>query len=110
VIVVLGSVLAIAQLADPLPYRWTFLILVLPAAGVILDRFRLARIVSLGSTQPLPRLIAGAVFALIGIPLPLRLNTSLILPALTVILGAATVVRALVNGRRGGPSPERRPM
>lgn len=97
VLVVLGTALAIDQLGYPLPYRWIFLILVLPAASAILDSFRLARVVGWRNIQPLSRMIAGAMFALIGILLSLRLNTGLILPALTVALGIATVVRAVIN-------------
>ncbi len=97
VLIVLGSALAIDQLGYPLPYRWVFLILLLPAASAIWDSFRAARIMGWRSIQPLSRLIAGAVFALMGILLSLRLNTGLILPALTMALGAATVVRAILN-------------
>jgi hypothetical protein len=97
VLIAMGSALMIDQLGYPLPYRWAFLILLLPAASAIWDGFRIARLLGWHSIQPLSRLIAGVVFALVGVLLSLRLNTGLILPALTVALGATTVVRAILG-------------
>jgi hypothetical protein len=97
VLIVLGSALAIDQLGYPLPYRWVFLILLLPAASAIWDGFRAARITGWRSIQPLSRLIAGALFALVGVLLSLRLNTGLILPVLTILLGVATIARAILS-------------
>ena len=97
VLIALGAALAIDQLGYPLPYRWIFLILLLPAASAIWDSVRVARILGWRSIQPLSRLIAGAIFALAGVLLSLRLNTGLILPGLTILLGVATVVRAVLN-------------
>jgi hypothetical protein len=97
VLIAMGGALAIDQLGYPLPYRWAFFILLLPAASAIWDSFRIARIAGWRSIQPLSRLIAGAVFGLVGVLLSLRLNTGLILPVLTVALGAATVVRAILS-------------
>jgi hypothetical protein len=37
------------------------------------------------------------MFALVGVLLSLRMNTGLILPVLTVALGAATIVRAILS-------------
>jgi len=97
VLIALGAALAIDQLGYPLPYRWMFLILLLPAASAIWDSVRVARIIGWRSIQPLSRLIAGAIFALVGILLSLGLNTGLILPALTILLGLATIFRAVLN-------------
>lgn len=97
ILIAMGSALAIDQLGYPLPYRWAFLILLLPAASAIWDSFRIARTLGWRSIQPLSRLIAGAMFALVGVLLSLRMNTGLILPVLTVALGAATIVRAILS-------------
>lgn len=96
-LVVVGSALVIDQLGYALPYRWLFLILLVPASGAIADSVRIARVLGWRSIQPLARLIVGAFFALIGILMSLRLNTGLILPALIVGLGAATIVRAVLG-------------
>ncbi len=92
-----GGALAMDQLGYALPYRWLFLILLLPASSAMIDSFRLARALGWQNVQPLSRAIAGAVFALIAILMSLRLNTGLILPALIMALGVATVVRAIVG-------------
>lgn len=93
----LGVALTIDQLGYVLPCRWLFLLLLVPAIGAMRDSFRLATKVGWQSIQPLSRLITGAIFALISILMSLRLNTGLILPALIVALGIATLVRALVG-------------
>ncbi|QFY63818.1 hypothetical protein FZ934_26760 (plasmid) [Rhizobium grahamii] len=65
--------------------------------NAILDSARLARIVGWLNIQTPARLIAGVVFALIGVLMSLRLNTGVILPALIIALGVATMVRAVAK-------------
>jgi uncharacterized membrane protein len=93
----LGAALALDQLGYVLPYRWLFLILLIPAVGMILDGFRLAKNFGWRTIQPLARFITGVIFGLISVLLSMKLNTGLILPALIVALGIATVVRALAG-------------
>ena len=92
-----GIALALDQLGYALPYRGFFMILLVPASTAMLDSARLARIVGWLNIQTLSRLIAGVVFALIGVLMSLRLNTGLILPALIIALGVATMVRAVAK-------------
>ena len=96
-LVLLGVALGIDQLGYFIPYRGVFLLLVLPAALAIIDSFRLASIVGWRSVQPLSRLVTGVIFALIGASVALGLDTGFILPALIVILGAATLMRAVLG-------------
>ncbi|WP_156408717.1 hypothetical protein [Rhizobium sp. Root708] len=89
--------MALDQLGYTLPCRGFFMILLVPASSAILDSARLARILGWQNVQTLSRLIAGAVFALIGILMSLRMNTGLILPALVIALGVATMVRSVAK-------------
>jgi hypothetical protein len=93
----LGAALALDQLGYVLPYRWLFLILLIPAVGMILDSFRLAKNFGWRDIRPLSRLITGVIFVLISVLMSLRLNTGLIFPVLIVALGAATLVRAVLG-------------
>ncbi len=94
-LVLIGSAVLMDQLGYLLPYRWVFLILLIPASSAIVDGLRIARIAGWQSIQALSRLIAGILFALIGMLMFLRLNTGLILPALIMALGVGTIARAL---------------
>jgi hypothetical protein len=98
-LLVIGFALLIDQLGYVLPYRWMFLILLVPASIAVADGVRVAKVVGWHRVQPLSRLIVGLVFALIGILVFLRMNTGLILPVLMIAIGAATAARA-VAGRR----------
>lgn len=97
-LLVIGSALLIDQLGYRLPYRWLFLILLIPACTAIADGLRTARLIGWRSLQALSRLIAGTLFALIGMLLFLRLDTGLILSGLLMALGMATIVRAILGG------------
>lgn len=97
VLVAVGGALLIDQLGYGVPYRWVFLVLLVPAAMAITDSFRLASVMGWRSIQPLSRFIAGALFAVIAILMFFKLDTGLILPALIMALGAATIVRALLG-------------
>ena len=93
-LVALGSVLAVDQLGYAVPYRWIFLILLVPATRSIADSFRLARSIGWRHVLPISRFVTGLIFALIGILMSLTLNTGLILPGLIIALGVVTIIRA----------------
>ncbi|MGV3491999.1 MAG: hypothetical protein ACO1OG_11825 [Devosia sp.] len=97
VLLAIGAALLADQLGYALPYRWPFLLLLVPAAAAIADGVRLAGLFGWRSIAALSRLVAGALFAAIGGLLFLRLDTGLILPVLIIVLGVATIVRSLIN-------------
>lgn len=92
-----GAALLADQLGFVLYYRWLFLILLVPAAAAIADGIRVAGLLGWRNLHAISRLIAGMLFAAIGMLMFLELNTGVILPALIVLLGAGTVARALFN-------------
>lgn len=92
-----GWALLADQLGFILSHRWIFLLLLVPAAAAIADGIRIAGVLRWSSTLPLSRIAAGALFATIGILMFLGLNTGIILPAMIMILGATTAIRALTN-------------
>jgi hypothetical protein len=96
-LVALGVALAADQLGYEIPYRWMFLLLILPALGQILDGMRIAGLVGWQNLQPIARITTGFVFGLIGILMSLRLNTGLVLPVLVIALGVATTIRAALG-------------
>jgi hypothetical protein len=91
-LVLVGCALLIDRLGYPLTHRWLFLILLVPASIAIVDGLRMVRSAGWRSVQALSRLIAGILFALIGMLMFLRLDT--VLPALIMALGIVTVARA----------------
>jgi len=97
VLLLVGGALLADQLGYVLPHRWTFLVLLIPAAAAIADAIRIAGIWGWRNVQPLARLLAGALFAAIGTLMFLGLNTGIILPALIIALGAASLMRTLLR-------------
>jgi hypothetical protein len=96
-LLLVGSALLADQLGFAMPYRWPFLILLLPAGVAMFDSVRIAGFLGWRSVQPLARLAAGALFAAISILLFLHLDTGMILPGLIMALGLATIVRAMTS-------------
>lgn len=96
-LIALGGVLVVDQLGYMVPYRWLFLVLLVPAISVIVDSFRLAGSIGWRHVLPISRFVTGVIFGLIGILMALRLNTGLILPGLIVALGIITIIRALAR-------------
>lgn len=95
ILTIVGCALLADQLGYILAYRWVFLVLLVPAAAAIADGVRIAAILGWRNVQAISRLIAGVLFAAIGMLMFLELNTGVILPALIITLGAATVIRTL---------------
>lgn len=96
-LLLVGGALLADQLGYAMPYRWMFLGLLVPAAAAIADAMRIAGSLGWRHVQPLSRLIAGMLFAAIGVLMFLELNTGIILPALIMALGGATLMRALLK-------------
>lgn len=94
---VIGMALLADQLGYALPHRWMFLLLLAPAAAALADGVRVAGMFGWRNVHALSRIIAGILFAAIGMLMFLKLNTGVILPALIMMLGGATIVRALLN-------------
>lgn len=98
-LLLIGSLMLVDELGYTLPYRWVALILLIPAAAAIADGFKLAKLRGLSDVHVLARIIAGALFAAMGIMLYLRIDIGVILPLLIMALGGAALLRALL-GRR----------
>jgi hypothetical protein len=96
-LLLVGGALLADQLGYVVPHRWAFLVLLVPAAAAIADGIRLAGALGWRNIHPISRLIAGTLFAAIGMLMFLGLNTGLILPALIMVLGAAGLARALLH-------------
>ncbi|KFL32423.1 hypothetical protein JP75_02370 [Devosia riboflavina] len=94
---IIGSALLADQLGYILPYRWAFLVLLIPAAAAIADGIRTATTLGWRNVHALARMIAGGLFAAIGMLMFFHLNTGIILPAVIMTLGAGTVARALIT-------------
>ena len=97
ILLLVGAALLADQLGYVVPYRWAFLVLLVPAAAAIADAARTSAVLGWWHVQPLSRLVAGLLFAAIGMLMYLELNTGVILPTLIVCLGAGTLVRTLLS-------------
>lgn len=97
ILTLIGSALLADQLGYVLPYRWVFLLLLVPAAAALADGIRTAGAFGWRNVHAMARIIAGVLFAAIGMLMFFELNTGVILPALIMILGAGTVARAFLN-------------
>ncbi|SEQ41780.1 hypothetical protein SAMN05428969_3005 [Devosia sp. YR412] len=95
-----GSALLFDQLGYEFPNRWIFLVLLVPGGVAVADGTRLAGREGWSDVKVLSRLIAGSLFGLIGGVMSLGLDSGLILPALIVMLGAGTILRAVRGAGR----------
>lgn len=96
-LLLIGAALLADELGYAIPFRWAFLILLVPAAVALADGVHVARFHGWRSVATLSRLIAGTLFAAIGIMLVLRLNSGIILPLLIILLGMAAIARAVTR-------------
>ena len=96
-LLLVGCALLADQLGYVVPYRWLFLVLLVPAAAAISDAVRIAPAWGWLSVPVLSRLIAATVFALIGMSMFLGFDTGLILPGLIMALGAGTILRTILR-------------
>lgn len=93
----IGSALLADQLGYAMPYRGVFLLLLVPAAAAIADGIKTAGVLGWRNVHAMARLIAGVLFAAIGMLMFFELDTGIILPALIMTLGAGTMVRAFFS-------------
>lgn len=96
-LLLVGGALLADQLGYTIPYRWAFLVLLIPAAVAVADSVRIAHFHGWRSVATLSRVIAAALFAAIGVLLFLKLDTGIILPLLIILLGMGTIARALIG-------------
>ncbi len=100
VLLALGAALLVDQLGYRMPYRWAFLIILLPAAVAIVGGLRGALADGWRNLRSLSRIITGLLFAAIGTFLALGINTGIILPVLIIGLGLGSTAFALLDRAR----------
>lgn len=100
VLIFVGSALLLDQFGYVFPNRWIFLLLLVPGIAAVRDGLQLAGPLGWEDVKVLSRLIAGGLFGVIGVLMFLGLDSGMILPALIVMLGAWTILRALRSAGR----------
>lgn len=94
-LLLIGAVLMIDALGYELRDRWLALVLLLPASFALFNGMQQALRRHRVDLLVVSRLLVGVVYATIAVLLFMGLQTSVVLPALVVVLGLGAILRAL---------------